>query len=512
MPKIFVSYRRLDSQERAHRIADWLTQKYGKRNVFIDIAQIPGGADFAKVITSSVEEADVILVIIGDKWESEFSKRNSNTDFVYIEVSHALRSSKLVIPTLIDSSIDLESTSLPKPIGEITKLNYMYAREGQDFHSDMQRIQHAIDQRFGSQRRYISIGLGIIIVIIIGFLALASPNISLPFQASQPTSTKTPSATTTITLTVTSTPTYTPSVTSSPTETLTRTYTVTATLTDTDTPPPTQTLTPSDTPSSPPTEDTDLSDQPTLATEIQTCVDRLDTEMVFVPPSMFTMGSDNDFAEINEMPIREVTVDGFCIDVHEVTNEAFIGCVESEACLPPTDKSSRLIDDYYGNTLYLNFPVVNVTRDQAQAFCVYRGGRLPTEAEWELVARYDPSGVHDRIYAWGNESPEITRTNYSGVGLGDVTEIKQYPAGRSSIGLYDLNGNVAEWVLDQYEFYSNDSVTNPINQNTGDSYVIRGGSYLDNSGDIRSSSRDSADGTSSSNRVGFRCVIDIQAR
>jgi hypothetical protein len=68
MPKIFISYRRMDSQERAHRIADWLVLKYGKRNVFIDVDRILGGSQFADVIEESVDKSDVVLIVIRDQW------------------------------------------------------------------------------------------------------------------------------------------------------------------------------------------------------------------------------------------------------------------------------------------------------------------------------------------------------------------------------------------------------------------------------------------------------------
>ena len=84
MPKIFVSYRRIDSQERAHRIADWLVLKYGQENVFIDIDAIDGGDNFAQTIINSLNETDVVLVVLGHQWVDEIVRRMTLPDIDFV--------------------------------------------------------------------------------------------------------------------------------------------------------------------------------------------------------------------------------------------------------------------------------------------------------------------------------------------------------------------------------------------------------------------------------------------
>src|SRR5690349_7684265 len=108
MPKIFVSYRRMDSQERAHRIADWLVLKYGEKNIFIDVDTLSGGVDYVADIERALEASDVLLVIIGDKWVDELLRRSENPnelDLVRKEVAMGLEKISLVIPVLLSEEV-----------------------------------------------------------------------------------------------------------------------------------------------------------------------------------------------------------------------------------------------------------------------------------------------------------------------------------------------------------------------------------------------------------------------
>jgi len=327
--------------------------------------------------------------------------------------------------------------------------------------------------------------------------------------------TNTPSATPTRTLTPTATDTSEPSATLTPTATETQPSTATSTQTDS----PTSTTAPSDTPQLPidtPTVgsmSTEAAEAAIATPEAKAsggqdgeCTSQFGIEMVFVPAASFVMGSPEGIGEDDERPQREVTLDAFCIDVYEVTNESYRTCLETGQCTPPQRNGSRLVREYFSSSDYNQFPVINITWEQAQAFCAYRGGRLSTEAEWELAARLDPVTSQLRTYAWGDETPSLSRANFSGVGIGDVVAVGQYPTGRSSLGIFDLNGNAAEWVADFYSFYNSSQVYNPIGADSGIQRVVRGGSYINNAEDIRSAVRDSELQTAFSDRVGFRCV------
>jgi len=147
MPKIFVSYRRMDSQERAHRIADWLVNKYGIDNVFIDVDRIPGATNFEQVIINSLDASDIVVVVIGYEWVDELARRTENdeTDYVRLEVAKSLSDGKTVIPLLLADDVPIDSSKLPDDVRGIVALNFMFARLGRDFHQDMARVQRIID-------------------------------------------------------------------------------------------------------------------------------------------------------------------------------------------------------------------------------------------------------------------------------------------------------------------------------------------------------------------------------
>ena len=90
--------------------------------------------------------------------------------------------------------------------------------------------------------------------------------------------------------------------------------------------------------------------------------------------------------------------------------------------------------------------MVNVSWEDAQAFCQWAGVRLPSEAEWEKAAR----GTDGRIYPWGDQSPTKELCNFGG-NIGDTTPVDRYPGGASPFGVLDMSGNVWEWTA-QAEF------------------------------------------------------------
>jgi serine/threonine-protein kinase len=175
--------------------------------------------------------------------------------------------------------------------------------------------------------------------------------------------------------------------------------------------------------------------------------------------------------------------------------------------MPPQSVKSYTRENYYGNQMFGNYPVLWVNWDKANTYCEWREARLPTEAEWEKAAR----GTDGRIYPWGSEGVERRFANYDSI-VGDTTEVGAYPDGISPYGMYDMGGNVWEWVADWYDPYPGNAVSNP---EYGMKYrVTRGGSWLYGSYFLRVSSRFRMDPdrviVSWYNSLGFRCARDAQ--
>lgn len=195
--------------------------------------------------------------------------------------------------------------------------------------------------------------------------------------------------------------------------------------------------------------------------------------MLLVPAGEFIMGSDFGFHD--EQPVHTVYLDAFYMDIYEVTNAAYAACVETGACTPPKFTGSRQRYDYFYEPEFADYPAVYLSWFDAEAYCRWRGARLPTEAEWEKAAR----GTDGRRYAWGNDPPTPERVNYAGSRIWDTTPVGSYPAGISPYGLYDMTGNVYEWVSDLYgeEYYSVSPYENPAGPETGQWRVTKGGSF-----------------------------------
>jgi formylglycine-generating enzyme required for sulfatase activity len=169
-------------------------------------------------------------------------------------------------------------------------------------------------------------------------------------------------------------------------------------------------------------------------------------------------------AQHDEFPQHSVPLDGYWIMRTEVTNEQYARCVEVGVCRSP-------LNERWHRAEYAREPVINVDWTQASTYAEWVGGRLPSEAEWEKACR----GTDGRIYPWGNEVPEPTRSNYSASGLKGVIQIGSYPAGAN--GLYDMSGNVWEWTSSKYMPYPYDPQDGREDLEGEDDRTLRGGSW-----------------------------------
>jgi len=198
--------------------------------------------------------------------------------------------------------------------------------------------------------------------------------------------------------------------------------------------------------------------------------DAFGVSMRLVPAGNFIMGSDKYY---DAKPVHTVYLDSYYIDKYEVTNVLYEDCVSANICLPPLSTSSVTRKTYYGDSDFDNYPVMYVSWNMAKTYCEWRGDRLLTEAEWEKAAR----STDGRTYPWG-ENLDCSFANYFGC-TRDTTPIGSYKKGISVYGVYDLVGNVAEWVADWYSdsYYAISPLTNPQGPASGSYHVVRGSSY-----------------------------------
>ena len=228
--------------------------------------------------------------------------------------------------------------------------------------------------------------------------------------------------------------------------------------------------------------------------------------MVLVSAGNFIMGSDKGDAD--EIPIHSVYLDSYYIDKFEVTNALYQACVNTGACKPPVHADSFTRNSYYGNSQYADYPVVYVDWNMAKAYCEWRGAHLPTEAQWEKAAR----GTDARTYPWG-EDVNCQKANYhSGDNScpGGTSKAGSYESGKSPYGVYDMAGNVWEWVADWYSatYYKGPVSSNPLGPDNGQAHVLRGGSWSDDAPDIRSANRLRYAPNYINFNTGFRCASD----
>ncbi len=221
--------------------------------------------------------------------------------------------------------------------------------------------------------------------------------------------------------------------------------------------------------------------------------------VVKVPAGTFTMGSTTN---PDEQPIHDAYLDEFYTDKFEVTNKQYKRFCDATSRAYPDDPGFPGMDQYF--TRYPDYPVVEVTWYDAEAYGAWAGKALLTEAQWEKAAR----GTDERTYPWGNEYPDWTRCNIvDNDGYDFTSPVGQFPDGASFYGCMDLAGNVWEWAGDWYGsgYYSTSPDSNPPGPVYGSTRVARGGSFNNTPTWVRCAERFWGGPGTWDEALGFRC-------
>ena len=205
--------------------------------------------------------------------------------------------------------------------------------------------------------------------------------------------------------------------------------------------------------------------------------------MIKISGGSFMMGSDSGTK--SERPTHSVKINDFFIDAYEVESIAFEEWLVSHNRKKIANEQNPMM------------PATNVSWHDASLYCNSRDARLPSEAEWEYVAR----GQIGRTYPWGEQAPSSV---YDSLGkLTSPLETRSQNSGVTATGIHHLAGNVAEWVSDSWRpNYRPETIETSFR-------VIRGGSWLSKLHELRASARNYHNPDRGANHIGFRCARDI---
>jgi sulfatase modifying factor 1 len=245
--------------------------------------------------------------------------------------------------------------------------------------------------------------------------------------------------------------------------------------------------------------------------------------MKLIPAGSFLMGAEG-WGEF-ESPVHEVYLDDFMIDETHVTNKSFADFV-AETGYKTTAEQNGFAKGYQGGIITnisglcwkiyftetrADHPVVLISWEDANAFAIWAGKRLPTEAEFEKASR---GGLIQQHYPWGDKEPEISICNFARhtIDIPSTTSVKTFPP--NGYNLYDMAGNVWHWCADWFaeNAYLQSEKENPKGSPTGITKARRGASFnIIQPFRLRCSNRGAYLPSNYAINIGFRCVKTIQS-
>jgi len=236
--------------------------------------------------------------------------------------------------------------------------------------------------------------------------------------------------------------------------------------------------------------------------------------LAYIPAAQFEMGSNS--GNPDQSPLHTVSLDGYWMDSTEITNTMFAKFMnekgnQSEGGVTwldlhnPSVLVSQLDSIYEPLQGWENHPIVGVSWYGAKAYCENAGRELPSEAQWEYAA----SGANGSRFPWGDSGLDCRKSRYFGCGNKSVA-VGSLSLGANPFGIFELAGNVSEWVNDRYaaDYYLESPSQNPTGPVNGYYRVVRGGFWGSSYIELEASHRDWAGADVRNNYIGFRCVLN----
>jgi len=242
--------------------------------------------------------------------------------------------------------------------------------------------------------------------------------------------------------------------------------------------------------------------------------------MVSIPDGWFLMGTNREdrnrhgfetHYDNTEFPQRRIWLDAYQIDRYEVSLGEFLQFLQrNDRKVSPELRGLiwHLISIHFiPDQALAPWPALYVTWEEAQAFCLNQGKRLPSEAEWEKAAR----GTTGKIFPWGGQDPSQEIAVFGAYHVHEiplVANVDSFPEGKSEWGIYHLSGNIAEWVHDWFgsDYYPIMPERNPPGPKSGRYKSVRGGSWKSLPVMLRTATRGGAFPEERSANIGFRCA------